>query len=260
MGTPVRTLNEKGIQIFREYLAELRIGLMRRAPVELLEDPGYTAKMKGGLEVEKLTFHSKLDMVKYLFEKFQNLPSSQIDQNIGLWSWLSLYYFDQVCPANTAGKRDPGQDCRHILDLDFRRYYRHLLNGPYNIFRFHGERAPLLLSGPLNKPSKFYEELSSRQGFVTNKGVIEAANFLYYDPHRKGPKSGAGGITRKSGTLLRFIDVVQQLDLNYDLYSMTGAEVLALLPSEFDEWIPKERLKATFWRLFAKGKGKSENE
>lgn len=260
MSTPVRTLNEKGIQILREYLAELRIGLTGPAPVELLEDPGYTAKMKEGLEFEKLSFDSKLDMAKYLFEKFQNLPSSQIDQNIGLWSWLSLYYFDLVCPLNNAGKRNPGQDCRHILDLDFRRYYRHLLNGPYNIFRFHGERAPLLLSGPLDKPSKFYEELSSRQGFVTNKGVIEAANLLYYDPRRKGPKSGAGGPTRKPGRLLRFIDVVQQLDLTYDLFSMKGEEVLTLLPSEFDEWIPKERLKAPFWGLFAKGKGKSENQ
>lgn len=260
MGDSVRTLNEKGIQTFKEYLAELRIGLASSLPVELLEDPGYTAKMKGGLEVEKLTFDSKLDMAQYLFETFQNLPSSQIDQNIGLWSWLSLYYFDQVCPANTAGKKDPGQDCRHILDLDFRRYYRHLLIGPYNTYRLHGERVSLLLYGPLDRINKFYEELSSRQSFFTNKGVIEAANLLYYDPRRKGPKSGAGGATRKPGTLLRFIDVIQQLDLTYDLYSMTGVEVLSLLPSEFDEWVQKERLKSTLWGLFAKGKGKSENE
>jgi hypothetical protein len=260
MGDLIRTLNEKGIQIFREYLVELRIGLARRVPVELLEDPGYTAKMKGELEVEKLTFDSKLDMGKYLFERFQNLPSSQIDQNIGLWSWLSLYYFDQVCPIKDAGKRNPGQDSRHILDLDFRRYNRHLLNGPFNTFRLHGERAPLLFYGPLDKPGKYYEELSSRQGFFTNKGVIEAANLLYYETRRKSPKSGAGGVTRKPGTLLRFIDVVQQLDLTYDLYSMSGEEVLTLLPSEFDEWVPKERLKATFWGLFKEGKGKSGNE
>jgi len=250
MGNPVRTLNENGIQIFREYLTELRIGLISRAAAEFLEDPGCTTKMKGGLEIERLPFESKLDMAKYLYERFQIVPSSQIDQNIGLWSWLSLYYFDLVCPLNNAGKRNPGQDGRYILDLDFRRYYRHLLYGPYNIFRLHSERAPLLISGLPDKPSKFYEELSSRQAFVTNKGVIEAANILYYDPRRKGPKSGAGGGIRKPGTLLRFIDVVQQLDLTYDLYSMTGEEVLALLPSEFDEWIPKERFKGMFWGLF----------
>ncbi|MFO7599969.1 MAG: hypothetical protein R6X27_09205 [Candidatus Desulfacyla sp.] len=38
------------------------------------------------------------------------------------------------------------------------------------------------------------------------------------------------------GTLYRFIDVVQQLDLTYDLYSMTGEQILQLLPNEFDRW------------------------
>jgi len=38
------------------------------------------------------------------------------------------------------------------------------------------------------------------------------------------------------GTLYRFIDVVQQLGLTYDLYSMTGDQILQLLPSEFDRW------------------------
>jgi len=40
------------------------------------------------------------------------------------------------------------------------------------------------------------------------------------------------------GTLYRFIDVIQQLDLTYDLYSMNGEEILGLLPPEFDRWRP----------------------
>jgi hypothetical protein len=38
------------------------------------------------------------------------------------------------------------------------------------------------------------------------------------------------------GTLLRFINIIQQLDLTYDLYSLGGEEILALLPPEFDKW------------------------
>jgi len=45
--------------------------------------------------------------------------------------------------------------------------------------------------------------------------------------------------------------VVQQLDLTHDLYSMTGEEVLSLLPSEFDEWRPKGGVK-TFLLDFIK--------
>jgi len=238
MGDPVRVLNENGIQSFREYLAEVREGSTREPPLDLLTDPWCSARIQEEVEVEHCIFSSRLDAAKFFYDRFRLLPGFQIDKNVGLWSWLSLYYFHQVCPKNMAGKRAPGQDCRHILDQDYRRYYRHLLIGPYNIFRLHAERAPLLLYGSLDKPSKYYEELSSRQGLVTNRGVIEAANLLYFDSLTGNPKRGGSATIQKPGTLFRFIDVVQQFDLTHDLYSMSGEEVLDLLPPEFDEWRP----------------------
>jgi hypothetical protein len=238
MGDPVRALNEKGFLEFSKFLTELREGLIRQTPMELLTDPSYSSKIADKAEVEDRLFNNKLEMAKYLYEALQIFPQSQIDQNVGLWSWLSLYYFNQVCPSNKSGRRIPGRECRHILDLDYRRYYYHLLVGPYNVYRLHGEKVPLLLSGPLYETSRYYLELSARQGFITNRGIIEAANLLYFDSENWKPKRGPAVTTRKPGALIRFIDVVQQLDLTHDLYSMTGEEVLALLPSEFDEWRP----------------------
>ena len=203
MGDPVHVLNEKGIQKFREYLAELREGGSRQIPTELLTDPSYSSKLADKVEVEEQLFNDKLEVAKYLYEKLQIFPQSQIDQNVGLWSWLSLYYFNQLCPAGKSGKRLPGQDYRYILDLHYRRYYRHLLVGPYNIFGLHREGAPLLLSGPLDRASKYYEELSSRQGFVTNRGIIEAANLLYFDPEEKNPN---GGLPQQQGSPERLFD------------------------------------------------------
>jgi hypothetical protein len=258
MADAVRTLNEKGIQAFRRYLADLREAPTGRPPWEILTDPGLAGKSLGDLEVERRAFKDKPGMAKYFGEKFSMSPASQIESNVGLWSWLSLYYFDQVCPVNPSGRRTPGQECRHILDLDFRRYYRHLLDGPYNVYRLHGERAPLLLYGPLDKISNYYEQLSCRQGFVTNKGVIEAANLLYINPRTGRPKYGPGGTGGKPGTLLRFIDVVQQLDLTHDLYNMTGEEVLSLLPPEFDEWRPKAGVKTRLLDFITRGKKKKE--
>jgi len=81
-----------------------------------------------------------------------------------------------------------------------------------------------------------YRELSCRQDLLANKGVIEAANSLYYDEKKEQLKRGSAVKTAKAGSLRRFIDVVQQLDLTYDLHSMTGEQVLRLLPSEFDDW------------------------
>ena len=44
------------------------------------------------------------------------------------------------------------------------------------------------------------------------------------------------------GTFYRFIGIIQQLDLNYDLYSMSGNEILDLLPPEFNKWKGQKRL------------------
>jgi hypothetical protein len=242
MGDQIRALKERGIQKFREYMAELREGLTREPPAELRTDPSCSSTVMEGLEVENRIFNSKLEIAKYLYDKFQTLSQLHLEQHVGLWSWLSLYYFEQLCPTNHSGARVPGQDSRHILDLDYRLYRYHLLFGPYHIYGLHGEKAPLLLSSPLYETSKYYLELSARQGFITNRGIIEAASLLYFDPVIGKPKRGAAVTARNPGALLRFIDVVQQLDLTYDLYSMSGEEVLGLLPSEFDEWRPNQRL------------------
>jgi hypothetical protein len=112
------------------------------------------------------------------------------------------------------------------------------LAGAYLVYTIHhlGEDlSKLLLYSPPNSESTFHHQLAQRQSIITNKGLMEAATLLYFENSRGKPKRGA--ITRnRAGTVFRFIDVVQQLDLNYDLYSMTGEEVLQLLPAEFDRW------------------------
>ncbi len=236
MGDLVRILNEEGTRKFRQYLADLRAGSTSTPSRDILTDAWCSAKLPINIEIENQTFDNRMEAAKYLYETLRPLGHSKIDQNVGLWSWLSLYYFDQVCPISKTGKRSPGLDYRYILDTDFRFYYRHNLFGSYIMYLLHGESVPLLLYNPLSQTNKFHLELACRQGFITNRGIIEAANFLYFDDNRAIPKRGAAVTTRKPGTLFRFIDVVQQLDLNYDLYSMTGKEVLDLLPTEFNEW------------------------
>jgi hypothetical protein len=78
--------------------------------------------------------------------------------------------------------------------------------------------------------------LAGRQNFITNRGVMAAAHQLYLNPHTRRPKRGSLNKKNAPGTLPRFIHVIGQLDLNYDLYSMTGPEIIGLLPPEFDPW------------------------
>ena len=116
-----------------------------------------------------------------------------------------------------------------------------MLFGPYQVYRRHGERAALLLFGPLHAESAIYHEIVSRRDLIANRGVIDAAVALYFDRKRGRPKSGVTS-HGQPGTVRRFVRVLQQLDLTYDIYGLSARQLLELLPEEFDVWQPQHAL------------------
>jgi hypothetical protein len=234
-----RSLNLPGIERFRAYLASLRAGATAPPPFELLDDPAYSDELPIDVAVEQREFADRLSAAWYLFKRLSVLDTDITDRDEGLWAWLSLQLFDQVCPARGDGQRRPGRDYRHIPEFDFRNRHRHLLLGPYQIYRRHGARSMLLLAGPVDSESGLYHEIVSRQDLIANRGVLEAAVMLYLDPKRDRPKPGAQGSHRQPGTVRRFVRVLQQLDVNYDIYGLSGEQILELLPAEFDVWRPQ---------------------
>lgn len=236
---PIRKLTDRGLEAFRGYLAGLRAGSHASPPAELLTDGGMSHPLPGGGLVERKVFKSRLEVARYLHDVLADTQTEAIESDVGLWSWLSLYFFDQVCPADAGGGRKPGRDYRHILEPGYPNGHRHLLGGAHLVYTVYdcGEAlAPLLLNSPLHSETRFCHELASRQNFITNRGIMEAVTRLYLDHQSQKPKRGAQIRRNSPGTLYRFIDVIQQLDLNYDLYSMTGSQVIALLPPEFGPW------------------------
>jgi hypothetical protein len=235
----IRALTNKGIERFRGYLAELRQGAESLPPESLLEDMEYSKPFQGGIEIEQRSFATRLDLAQYLDQVLDGLVRDNLEYDVHLWSWLSLYFFDQVCPAEENGTRKPGRDYRHVLEPGYPNGHRHLLAGAYLVYSVYGlgeNLSRLLLWTPLNLESKFHHQLAGRQTLITNEGVLNAVDKLYFKESEGKPKRGALMEKSSPGTLLRFIDVIQQLDLTYDLYSMSGEEILALLPPEFDKW------------------------
>lgn len=247
MAEAVRRLTEPGIERFREYLRELREGSTAAPPRSLLADLDASVDFRPERLVEERAFESRLEAASYLSEVFEGL--SGLEEDVGLWSWLSLFYFDQVSPAAPDGRRSPGRDYRHILEPGYPYGHRHLLGGPFLVYRLHGEQAALLLCTRVHVENRFHHELASRQVFISSPAVIGAASILYLEPRTGRPKRGAQDPERAPGTLLRFVDVIQQLDVNYDLYGMSAEAIVGLLPSEFDVW--KQRRRFT-WRRGAR--------
>jgi hypothetical protein len=221
---------------FRDYLSQLRAGDTNPVPHALLLDPATSEPLQGNIDVDQVKLGSKLEAVKYLSEKFKGVTG--VDHNEGLWSWLALFYFDQLCPADASGKREAREDARYIPGTGWRKYYRHLLAAPFRVYRNQGDDARLLLLDPVDKLGDIWEQLASRQEIITNLGILGSATLLYLDTKKDRLKRGVASTKRKPGTLRRFVDLIQQLDLTYDLYSMEPSDIMGLLPAEFDAWRP----------------------
>ena len=141
---------------------------------------------------------------------------------------------------DATGRRRVYERARYIPDpTNFRKYYRHLLAGPYRIYRAYAassRRVWPLLCGPLDRPGEIVEQLCAYQEMVTNAGLMAAVTAMYIDPETDRPKRGTMG--KGPGSPRRLPKVINQFDVTWDLYSMTPAQILGMLPPEFDRWKP----------------------
>ena len=231
----VRQLTEAGIAGFRQYLQRLSSGAGESPPNDLLTDEATSAPLGATVDVEDRPFTSKRDAAEYLVERLAGLDRAQVDYNAGLWSWLSLFYFDQVCPAAADGTRHPKRVELYIPSQHSWTYYRHLLACPYRLLRLYLTYARVFMHGPVHQHADITEQFASRMEMITNPGMVEVIDRLYYSPAANAPKRGATTRTRP-GNARRLVDVFWQFHLTYDLYAMAAADILHLKPAEFDTW------------------------
>ena len=244
----LRKFTDQGLERFRGYLHALSEGSVESPPLNLLTDPEFSRQAAGQARIDQRQFGSGLELASYLDHVLAGYPHwpGTVAADTHLWSWMSLFYFDQVCPVSDNGKRKPGRDYRHILEPGYPNGHMHLLAGAYLVYTVYGWGAALsklLLHGPISMESQLHHQIATRQSFITNRGIMEALHILYFDKSKNKPKRGPLMNRSAPGSLYRFIDVIQQLDVTYDLYSMSGAEITDILPAEFSRWIdPQYRL------------------
>lgn len=231
-----RRLTENGIARFVQFLDSLSGEWPVPYPEALLEDDEDAPVAAERIEVEAREFDSRFAAAKYLDERLADVD--QVEHDTGLWAWLAFFYFEQLCKIGRAGEYRPGELARWIPENDnYRKYYRHLLRGPFSIYRIHRDepaRAMALLCGSVKEPGDVVEQLAARQELITNSAVVEAATALYYDEKGKALKRGAA--SRGPGSARRFADLLNQLDLTWDLYGMASQDILRLLPAEFGKF------------------------
>ena len=236
----LRAFNEEGSNAFRRYLSELRENGCLPVPYAMLENDALTVTVKGSVNIDNVPIKTRMDAARFLHSILVGKVDPNEYENNNMWAWISLYFFDQLCPADSNGQRTPGMDYRYIPSMEFMGgRHRHLLKIPFSIYLSHGDKARVLLCNEIDSPGDMNEQIANRQNLLSSTGIMEALELLYYDNSTGRVKRGFINKSKKklkAGTLDRFWKIIGQLELTYDLYAMPGSKISSLLPGEFDEW------------------------
>lgn len=230
-------LNDNGLRDFATYLVRLKEAPGESPPFDLLTNRAYSEELDEGIEIEKQAYASRYQLGADLVLKLADCDQSRLSSDKGLWAWLALLSFDELCPADNGGNRKPARRDNYILSDRHQDYHRHAIRTTYMLVREHGDTVRYMLSNPLSVRGEFTEQLTGRSYFLSCKGIMQAANLLYADNDRNTWKRGAA--SKRDGSVRRFGLVVRQFELTYDVISLGGAEIIGLLPKEFGAFLPK---------------------
>lgn len=238
--TTIRILNDSGLQRFREYIAAARADSSVPPPLGILEDGKFSEPFSPAVEVELQQFDNAYEFGMYLNNVLSSCEQREISRNHALWSWLALFFFDEIAKANSSGQRKVLEEAVYVLDqrFSFRRYYRHVVRTPWLAVRKHRDIAKvLLIASAGGTRTEVNEQLGAHPDLFGCSNIMAAAYRMYFDVAAQKLKRGASG--KGAGTPRRLAAVVRQLQLTYDLEDCSIDDFLGLLPKEFSRWIPE---------------------
>jgi hypothetical protein len=232
----IRTFNEEGLNEFERLINEIRSSTLKNIPEDLLFNENYSSAYEPIINLEKVDYKNKNELIPYIVEKLNLRANKHLYFDKGLWSWLAAFYFDNICPIDGNGKRKINESAFYVLrdPKNFRKFYRHLLAYPSRILSELEDSSKIFLVGNFLKRGEITEQFGAYQEIALNKGILDAANIMYWDESSKSLKRGAAG--KGGGSARRLVRIIRQYQLTFDLNAMNGNEIVELLPNEFLKW------------------------
>lgn len=232
----VRTFNEEGLNEFEKVISDLRNGTLKTIPESLLYDSQFSTLFEPIINIEKVDYKNKNELVPFLVKALDVQNNKSLYFNKGLWSWLAALFFDNICPIDGHGRRKINENAYYVLrePKNYTKYYRHLLAYPSRVYSEIQDAAKIFLIGTFQKRGEITEQFGAYQEIALNKGILDAANTLYWDETKKALKRGAA--SKSGGSARRLVRIIRQYQLTYDLNSMNGDQIVEMLPFEFDKW------------------------
>ena len=238
-GAPLRELTEAGIELAREFLAHLHENpeADRTPPDKLFRDERYSRVFDNNVRVEPRSFGTRREAGAYLAPLLAPIRHRIID-HAGVWSWLGMYYFEQIVRVKD-GRVQLHTD-ESVLFLGGRlqqRRYRHYLWLSWRIYEQHGERASFLLNQPSTTRGDLVEAIGGYARIFNSQGLVPLILRLYTDGEKT--RVGFSAKTGRPGNIRRLPAALDQLELTYDVYGMEPDALLDILPPAFREWDAK---------------------
>ena len=121
-----RKLTQSGIEQFDAFIASLKQHPTADAPLDLLTESATSEPIDVEIEAQVRRFRSRLEIAEHL-TRLLRIDTSTLRTDAGFWCWLSLYWFESLCPV-VKERWNPGNSFRWIADLeDPRKTCRHIL-------------------------------------------------------------------------------------------------------------------------------------
>lgn len=240
----IRRFNREGLVRYSEFLNSLRADSRTHVPREMLEDASLTENLGVDILIEPREFPRRFEAARYLYDLLHDRGLREPERDTGMWAWITLFFFDEVCPLERNGTRLAREHARLFPFVErYDRYYRHLLLGPYVLYAAHAEdpeRALCVLANPVHKPGEVVAQFAARKFTATSAAVLRVCTTLYVEngSYKSGSQTG-GSKQDPSGSPRRLSDWWSQIDRTYDLGTAKEGAMLGILPREFHRFMPR---------------------
>jgi hypothetical protein len=263
---PLRTFTPAGMREFQRRWSVASDAGLNLDVQDMLEDTNWTQVITKDAVVEFREFASRRQCGEYFVELFSSVQESlkvaSIDPavSVELWAWLSAFWSEWLQqkdggPVPLLKNGNLGERARWLFEPTARRrYYRHLLAGPYLIVAANlddTQRAQILLYNDVVNPNtRWVEDICGSEEVLFNKRLLSALSAKLINPSSGEPISSASALTRRgsyfasrgidqTGTISRLTKVYNQLVRTWDLNVTDLEQMTNLFGDEFVEFFPE---------------------
>jgi hypothetical protein len=209
----LRQFTHEGIERFRDMLHVCRTNPTAKVDYQLLEDKKLTLEVPNGADVNEQIFETKGDAGKYIHALISSTGLAQDDVilNVGLWSWLSLFFFDSVCPKNKNGGRRVKSDYTYIYKSQHMYHYGHLLFVSWRAWDTVPNNKPhrLITSTRIDELDRVTREIMKRISLFRIPCIFEVLDRIYWNTKTERVRKNITSETRAGNITIRLPSVIK---------------------------------------------------